>query len=537
MGYIEDLRDKCLEEFEFQFKEAQEKNPDGFLFQIDFSLVSFSYGFKEGCKMIRDLDRLIKAIKKVKRQMIKRINEKCSTLDFENEQWNALSDKEKKNFKKEIKKILLTLTNEESERIKKLKKIKHDILLRIGNIFLYIFSALLSFGFSALLYLNNLVINAIVYPISIITILGFITIQVIYTIKYLKAVKATIRGIIDFSIKRAFSTLLMVWWYIFLLAIVNQWNTNIVTYSFMAVFALNVVFLIFDMFLSSQLFDEEESIFSLIAAITIGIFYFTDSINNTIVKQIGTSILLIACFLLHILIIKKFILDKKPIKDILGIMNVVGIIATTIILTIVASYKLLWQAPVNGQPVDNTLFSAVVGLYAAILGGGLTLAGVAWTIKHSEWQRKEEECKKLQPLFNFVCRNLFQEVDKTKLTYIHGSKLISSGNNDLEESQLESYIETFSMENTSKTEFFICGIYINNVLYKTKTKELIKKEHTIIFDFEQVSFNLETINEIKLYVEDLMGTQYTMQLEFSMSDNSATITGNKSLQLVEKTNE
>lgn len=218
-------------------------------------------------------------------------------------------------------------------------------------------------------------------------------------------------------------------------------------------------------------------------------------------------------------------------------MNVVGIIATTIILTIVASYKLLWQAPVNGQPVDNTLFSAVVGLYAAILGGGLTLAGVAWTIKHSEWQRKEEECKKLQPLFNFVCRNLFQEVDKTKLTYIHGSKLISSGNNDLEESQLESYIETFSMENTSKTEFFICGIYINNVLYKTKTKELIKKEHTIIFDFEQVSFNLETINEIKLYVEDLMGTQYTMQLEFSMSDNSATITGNKSLQLVEKTNE
>ena len=100
MGYIEDLRDKCLEEFEFQFKEAQEKNPDGFLFQIDFSLVSFSYGFKEGCKMIRDLDRLIKAIKKVKRQMIKRINEKCSTLDFENEQWNALSDKEKKNFKK-----------------------------------------------------------------------------------------------------------------------------------------------------------------------------------------------------------------------------------------------------------------------------------------------------------------------------------------------------------------------------------------------------------------------------------------------------
>lgn len=371
----------------------------------------------------------------------------------------------------------------------------------------------------------------------IITLLGFIAIQVLYTIKYLKSIKATIRGIIDFSIKRAFSTLLMVWWYIFLLAIVNQWNTNIVTYSFMAVFALYVVFLIFDMFLSSQLFDEVECAFSLIAAIIIGVFTFADSINNVIVKQIGATFLLAACFLLHILIIKKFILDKKPIKNILGIMDVVAIIVETIILTIVASYKLLWKVPVDGQTVDNTLFSAVVGLYAAILGGGLTLAGVAWTIKHGEQQRKEEERKKLQPLFSFVNKNLFQETDRKKLTYIYGSKLIGSDNNNLEKSQSESIIETFSMENTSKIEFFVCGLYINNVLYKTNTKELIKKEHTIIFDFDQVSLNLKTVNEIKLYIEDLMGIQYTMQLEFSISDHIATIIGNKPLQLVENANE
>lgn len=532
MGYIEDLRYKCLEEFKPQLEEAKEKNPDDFLFQTDFSVVSFSYGFIEGWKTIHELNRLIKVIQKTKRQIIVRINGTCASLDLGTEQWSALTDKEKRNFKKEIKRALLGITDELNERIKKLKIIRRDILLRIGNVFLYVLSVLLSFGFGSLLYLNNIVVNAIVYPISIIALLGFVVIQVIYTVKYLKAIKSTVRGIIDFSIKRAFSTLLMVWWYIFLLAIVNQWNTNIVTYSFMAVFALYVVFIIFDMFLSSQLFDELESAFSLIAAIIIGVFCFIDSINNVIIKQIGVTFLLAACFLLHILIIKKFILEKKPIKNIVGTMDVVGIIATTIILTILALYKLLWQTPVDGQTVDNTLFSAVMGIYAAILGGGLTLAGVAWTIKRGEQQRKEDERKKLQPLFSLVRRNLFQEVDKTKLTYIHGGELVSSGN-ELKESQTESYIESFDMENTSKTEFFVCGLYLNNVLYKTSTKELIKKEHTIIFDFEQVCFNFDTINNMKLYIEDLMGTQYTMELEFSISDHVATITGNKSLQLVE----
>lgn len=131
--------------------------------------------------------------------------------------------------------------------------------------FLYVLSALLSFGFGSLIYLNNIVVSAIVYPISVIAILGFIAIQVLYTIKYLKAIKSTIRGIIDFSIKRAFSTLLMVWWYVAILTFVNNWNTDIIMYSFSAIFILNIVFVIYDLFLSSTFFDEylEERLFIL----------------------------------------------------------------------------------------------------------------------------------------------------------------------------------------------------------------------------------------------------------------------------------
>lgn len=276
MGYVDDLRNKRLQEFFEQLNTLKESEKKELLLSENFSIVSFSYGLRDGYKALRTYDKMIKELEVATHRLVAKINELCSKLQTELKSNKNVSSKVRKDFLNEIKKELLKETNEYNEAIKKLKKIKYDILLRIGNSFLYILSGLLSFGFGALLYLNNIVVNAIVYPISIITLLGFIAIQVLYTIKYLKSIKATIRGIIDFSIKRAFSTLLMVWWYIFLLAIVNRWNTNIVTYSFMAVFALYVVFLIFDMFLSSQLFDEVECAFSLIAAIIIGVFTFAD---------------------------------------------------------------------------------------------------------------------------------------------------------------------------------------------------------------------------------------------------------------------
>lgn len=204
------------------------------------------------------------------------------------------------------------------------------------------------------------------------------------------------------------------------------------------------------------------------------------------------------------------------------------------ILLIIGVPFLLKYAGVKDDIVKNI----ITPIYAAAIGGILTLSGVAWTIKHADRQRKEDERKNLQPLFNFVNRNLYQKVDGRKLTFIYGGALINVGdNNDLQKSPAEIYIESFDMENTGKTEFFVCGIYINGIFYKTQAKELIKKEHTIIFDFDQICFNIDSVKEIKLYVEDLIENHYLMQLEFSIENDIVTITGNKPLQFVEVTNE
>lgn len=496
MGYIKDLQDECLKKFKIQLEEVEAENKDEVLFQMDFSVVSFSCSLKDGYKMIHKLNHTIKILKKKKYQLITKINEECANLDMDTEQWRALSRKEKKKFANGIRRILLSLTDEYDERIKKLKKMRRDTLLRTGNIFLYIFTVLLAFGLSALLYLDKNIINIIVYPVSLVSILGFITIQVLYTVKYLKAIDSTIRGIIDFSIKRAFSTLLVIWWYIFLLAIVNEWNTNIVMYSFMAIFSLYIIFLIFDVFLSSRLFDETESALSLMAAITIGVFCFTDSINNIIVKQIGFPILFIGCFLLHILIIKKFILDKQPIKDILGIMYVVLIIVATIILTIVAFYKLLWRVPIGDQVVDNTLFAAVTGIYASILGGGLTLAGVAWTIKHNESQRKDEEKATKKPYL------ILDEVPLEELTADKKLNVITDSAVSFKTVFMET--EIFVANNA---DCIFNGIILDNKYYKPSYKKYMKQGFWYFVSELRLAQSIKTDN-FYLIVQDLLGNFY-----------------------------
>ena len=536
MGYIEDLRDKCLEEFSEQLIAKKAENPEEYLFQLDFSAYTFSCGIKEGFTLIGSLTKLISSMKKwvkLSDKRLKAVYEKFETVIIKDDK---APDSLKKEILKEAKTIFKNVNKEEKEKLNKIRHIRNDLILRTCNIFIYIISIALSALFGYVLYtFNNAVVKSVIYPLSALAIILFIALQILYIVKYLKAIKANKQATILFCTKRAYSASLVVWWYFAILTIINCWNVAITTYSFAAIFVLYVIFMIYDLFLSSLLFDEVESSLSLIAAIIIGLFAFTDSFGNQVATQVGSIFLLLACLVLTLLIIKKFFLEKKNVSNFLEIFYVVLIILTTIILTIVALYKLLWITPTEGQAADNTLFSAVVGVYAAILGGGLTLAGVSWTIKHGENQRKDEERRKAQPLFSFVCKPL----DRTKTIVISCHKLKDIGNLicDPTDSQDCLLITNFAIENTSKIEFFICGLLINGVLYRTLMKELVKKEDAVYFVFNNSFLAFKTIDEIKLYIEDVIGNFYTMQLEFSLDESTVSITGNKPIQFTGETNE
>lgn len=507
MGYIEDLHDKCLAEFKSQLESAKEKNPNEYMFEVDFSALSFSYGLISGLKMLHVINRLIKNFQNAKRQTIAEIDKKCSTLDFEMEQFKALPDNQKREFRKNIKRDLLCLVDEYCEKIKKLKIMKRNILLRISNVILYISFAILFFGFGSLLYINNSIVSAIVYPVSIIALLCFVMYQILYAIKYLKAIKSTIHGVIDYSLKKAFTTLLMIWWYISILTFVNDWNVRIITYSFSAIFVLNIVSVIYDLFLSSTFFDASESILSLIAAIVIGFVVFADIFEQQSISQIGSVFLLLACLLLTMLIIKKFLIDKHSIKTMLDIIYFTFITFLTVIFTIVALFRLLWVVPKDGQVADNTLFSAVMGIYAALLGGGLTLAGVAWTIRKSDIDRKIDETSKFKPVF-WISNNkdirkpfIFSQLIK------EFAEILQNGSNNWIS------ITNFSLQNSDKTAFFIYGFLINEKFYKPNIKFVVNKDEIVRFFIQDN--HIEQLNNFCIIVEDLIGNLYKFALRFN----------------------
>ena len=43
---------------------------------------------------------------------------------------------------------------------------------------------------------------------------------------------------------------------------------------------------------------------------------------------------------------------------------------------------------------DNTIFNSLITLFSSIIGGGITLVGVAWTINHNKLEKRKNKNKK-----------------------------------------------------------------------------------------------------------------------------------------------
>lgn len=522
MGYVEDLKDKEVETFAKKIAKKKAEEHAELLFEEDFSILHFSCKFKDGFDLLKNVNKLIKTMKNWKKDVDKSISKMYKDIKKKISSDKSIEKKKKKELLKGMKKICKEATKEEEEKIKKIKKIRNNLRLRLFNFWIYIITAALAFGYGAILYQKNNIANIIVYPIYGLTILGFITLQVIYTLKYLKAIKADKRGIISYCVKRAYSTLLVVWWYLTLLVIINDWSVKISTYTFAATFIFYIVFMVYDLFLSSSFFDEIESSLSLIAAIIIGIVSFTDVIESQhYISQIAGISMLCACFLLTIIILKKFLIDKPNIGNILEVLYVAMITVVTIGLTMASIYKIFWIEPLEGQVVENTLFSAIIGVYAAMLGGGITLVGVAWTIKDGndkrqkeleriENERKEEERKKNIPYIkvvkgieslNFVCLQSIYTLDFDKESDIE--KL----NNDV---FYLVNIPNFLIKNVSNSLIVLKGIILCDRYYDLEQDVLIEPNITCQVQTTKnwsISFE-KLVDKIQLIVCDVIGNKY-----------------------------
>ena len=498
MGYIENLRDKRINEFVDQLEELTEQEDKEKAVCENSFLISFACDYKTGLEKLKALNKSLRIYRKqIRQQKQKVLKYKKWVFEIINKD-TSIDDAQKKKLKQEISDIVKKTIKESNEKIVRLRKIKENLLLRLFNWCTYILMILASFVIFTSVDSRYGWIKILGYVAMFVTLIWFVVRQILYTVEYLKAINATRQGTILYCIKRGFSTLLIVWWYLSALVFINNWNINISTYSFVSICAIAFISEIYDFFLSSSYFDEPENAIALVAATMIGIGMVMNLVKNESVKVITGWIVFAACLLLSMLTIKKFLIDKSSVDSLPKVLFVISLLIITVVGTILSLYLTLWKTPTEGQVVDNSLFSAAVGVYAALLGGGLTLAGVAWTIKNTAKEKADEEKKKAKPVF--VSNRVFEDIDakKEKVCFEELDVTTSFDCHVIAE-----------IENSNNSSFTMLQVYHDGQWRKIEGDSIILPNKKVYFDF----LFTNDVNNLFLEVKDCLANSYFFEIK------------------------
>ena len=154
---------------------------------------------------------------------------------------------------------------------------------------------------------------------------------------------------------------------------------------------------LYDIFCSSKFFIGELGYCSFVVLAGAVLCVILFAVENVIISRIVSGFLISVEIGLLLIIFKAFIIEQRKIETLVQIICIIIIVLMSICIGAVLIYRFTWVSPAEGKPADNTLFSAVMGIYAALIGGVLTFTGVAWTIRHNEQQRKADEKMRVRP--------------------------------------------------------------------------------------------------------------------------------------------
>lgn len=200
------------------------------------------------------------------------------------------------------------------------------------------------------------------------------------------------------------------------------------------------------------------------------------------------------------------------------ISNIIGIIFWGAIITISFPFYIQWC----GLTGDD--FDTFVSVYAAVLGGGITLAGVAWTIKDANDDKKKDLILQNKPIMYAHMMNKLVTLKETpiELLFVNVKAIKSIG--VTEETDLGSNLETKS-SGDEQTTIKTGGTVILRSIVNTDNSIVIVKKMTVN-DIELTPLNnnvmakskaynlilnvseLTDKDQIKLYVEDVLKNLY-----------------------------
>ena len=214
----------------------------------------------------------------------------------------------------------------------------------------------------------------------------------------------------------------------------------------------------------------------------------------------------------------KYIYKRSSEQKIIS--NIIGVVSWGAFITITFPFYVQWCG------LTDSAFETFVSVYAAVLGGGITLAGVAWTIKDTnekrqqdlmriENERKEEERKKHIPYVRVSFDNKPPSSVMVNANVTKGLDL--EREEDVARFKDNSYfsidIKDFDIKNISNENILILGVLIGGKFYKFSTAEILEpngccrvlttNRQWIIVDALEDAFSL--------YIADTIGNAYKIK--------------------------
>lgn len=213
---------------------------------------------------------------------------------------------------------------------------------------------------------------------------------------------------------------------------------------------------------------------------------------------------------------------KNPEKT---ISSIIGIVFWGAIITITFPFYINWCGFLGDS------FNTFVDVYAAVLGGGITLAGVAWTIKDSndkrkedleriEMERKEEERKKNIPYIKNVVEVLYDNYINIPLKNHYDFCKIEDRSKFTNKQVYSVQFSELGFKNVSDTHIIFNSIALNNRFYSF-SGILIEKGQTCKITFNNNCGVVlhESLNSIKLIMCDMVGNSYEIECKYAHSQS------------------
>ncbi len=184
------------------------------------------------------------------------------------------------------------------------------------------------------------------------------------------------------------------------------------------------------------------------------------------------------------------------------------------LLFIIIGYYTIYYFSYNID--DKNLFNSLITLFSAMIGGGLTLGGVAWTIKQEKQNRKDEEKLKAKPIV-FIC-----DYDNLNHKFENPIKKNMFSRNNLgtllrANKRNKSYsVPKIIISNSDYSYVVIRGFRINNDYHIFDFGQVLAK-NSIVEMVSDFSFKYKNrIKNVSIVMQDILDNLYEIVVNYKI---------------------